>query len=124
SVAALVGPHVAPWTPLAPAGQGLTTLGLGLAVVMWNYSGWDTPSTVLGEARSPERAFRSATFLALPVLTAAYVLPVGAALASGAMPWSQWTTGALPTIARSVGGAWLGHAVAAGAVLSTARLFP
>src|SRR5262249_26574180 len=61
--------------------------------------------------------------LALPVLTAAYVLPMGAALASGAMPWSQWTTGVLPTIARSVGGEWLGHAVAAGAVLSTAGLF-
>ena len=123
TVAALVGPHVSPWTPLAPAGQGLTSLGLGLAVVMWNYSGWDTPSTILGEARTPERAFRSATFLALPVLTAAYVLPMGAALASGAMPWSQWTTGVLPTIARSVGGEWLGHAVAAGAVLSTAGLF-
>jgi len=123
TVAALLGPRVSPWTPLAPAGQGLETLGLGLAVVMWNYSGWDTPSTILGEARSPERAFRSATFLALPVLTAAYVLPVGAALASGALPWSQWTTGVLPTIARSVGGEWLGHTVAAGAVLSTAGLF-
>jgi len=123
TVAALLGPRVAPWTPLAPAGQGLETLGLGLAVVMWNYSGWDTPSTILGETRSPERAFRAATFLALPVLTVAYVLPVGAALASGVLPWGQWTTGVLPTIARSVGGAWLGHAVAAGAVLSTAGLF-
>jgi len=123
TVAALLGPRVSPWTPLVPAGQGLETLGLGLAVVMWNYSGWDTPSTILGEARSPERAFRSAMFLALPVLTAAYILPVGAALASGALPWSQWTTGVLPSIARSVGGEWLGHAVAAGAVLSTAGLF-
>ena len=123
TVAALLGPRVSPWTPLAPAGQGWQTVGLGLAVVMWNYSGWDTPSTILGEARSPERAFRAATFLALPVLTAAYVLPVGAALASGAVPWSQWTTGVLPTIAGSIGGDWLGHAVAAGAVLSTAGLF-
>jgi amino acid transporter len=123
TVAVLLGPRVSPWTPLAPAGQGWQTVGLGLAVVMWNYSGWDTPSTILGEARSPERAFRSATFVALPVLTAAYVLPVGAALASGALPWSQWTTGVLPAIAQSIGGEWLGHAVAAGAVLSTAGLF-
>ena len=123
TVVALLGPRVSPWTPLAPTGHGLTTLGLGLAVVMWNYSGFDTPSTILGETRSPERAFRSATFLALVVLTAAYVLPVGAALASGALEWSQWTTGALPSIARSVGGEWLGDAVAAGAVLSTAGLF-
>jgi amino acid transporter len=123
TVIALFGSRTAPWTPLAPAGQGLETLGLGLAVLMWNYSGWDTPSTILGETRAPERAFRSAMFLALPVLTAAYLLPVGAALASGALPWSQWTAGVLPTIARSVGGEWLGHAVAAGAVLSTAGLF-
>jgi len=123
TVAALLGPRVSPWTPLAPAGQGWQTVGLGRAVVMWNYAGWDTPSTILGEARSPERAFRAATFLALPVLTAAYVLPLGAALASGAVPWSEWTTGVLPVIARSIGGDWLGHAVAAGAVLSTAGLF-
>ena len=123
TVVALFGPRVSPWTPLAPTEQGLGTVGLGLAVVMWNYSGFDTPSTILGDARSPERAFRSATFLALVVLTAAYVIPIGAALASGALEWSQWTTGALPSIARSVGGEWLGHAVGAGAVLSTAGLF-
>src|SRR5207245_6830619 len=123
TVFALLGSLTTPWVPLSPSGQGLEALGLGLAVLMWNYSGWDTPSTVLGEARSPERAFRSAMVLALPVLTAAYILPVGAALASGALPWSEWTTGVLPTIARSVGGDWLGHAVAAGAVLSTAGLF-
>src|SRR5207245_1351000 len=73
--------------------------------------------------RAPGRACRSAMFLTLPILIAAYLLPVGAALASGALPWSEWTTGVLPTIARSVGGDWLGHAVAAGAVLSTAGLF-
>ena len=112
-----------PWTPLAPEGQGLEALGLGLAVVMWNYSGWDAPSTVLGETRAPERTFRRAAFLALPVLTVSYVLPVGVALASGAAEWSAWTTGMLPVIARTIGGDWLGHAVAAGAVVSTAGLF-
>ncbi|PYM71955.1 MAG: amino acid transporter, partial [Candidatus Rokuibacteriota bacterium] len=96
TVAALMGPRVAPWTPMAPAGQGLEALGLGLAVLMWNYSGWDTPSTILGETRAPERAFPLAMFLVLPVLTAAYLLPIGAALASGALPWNEWTTGTLP----------------------------
>ena len=28
-------------------------IGLGLAVMMWNYSGWDNPTTCLGETRSP-----------------------------------------------------------------------
>jgi len=114
----------APWTPFAAEGAaGLAGAGLGLAVVMWNYSGWDTPSTCLGEAEAPERAFRRALFVALPVIAASYLLPVGVALAAGATDWRAWQTGSLPAIAAAVGGAWLGHAVAAGAVLSTAGLF-
>jgi amino acid transporter len=115
--------RVAPWTPLAPEGQELATLGLGLAVVMWNYSGWDMPTTVLGETQAPERTFRRAVYLALPVLAASYILPVGVALATGAVEWSAWTTGMLPVLARRIGGDWLANAVTAGAVLSTAGLF-
>jgi amino acid transporter len=115
---------VAPWSPFATESTGgVAAIGLGLAVVMWNYSGWDTPSTVLGETRAPEHAFRRALFLALPVIALAYVLPVGLALATGATDWKTWETGKLPVVATAIGGAWLGHAVAAGAVVSTAGLF-
>ncbi|MGH7310788.1 MAG: APC family permease, partial [Candidatus Rokuibacteriota bacterium] len=120
----LATPGVAPWTPVIAEGQSLSAgLGLGLAVVMWNYSGWDTPSTCLGETRAPEQAFRRALLLALPVIAAAYLLPMAVALSSGGLAWSEWTTGVLPRIAEAMGGPWLGHAVAAGAVLSTAGLF-
>src|SRR2546425_2936140 len=122
-VAGLASPRQWPWAPfLTESGTLGTSLGLGLAVVMWNYSGWDTPSTCLGETRAPERAFRAALFMALPVIAAGYLLPMTAAFASGA-DWTTWTTGELPKIARAVGGAWLGHAVGAGAVVSTAGLF-
>lgn len=115
---------VVPWRPLVAEGQSLTAgLGLGLAVVMWNYSGWDTPSTVLGETRAPEHAFRRALLLSVPLIAASYVLPIGVLLASGAGDWRDWGTGALPDLAMRVGGVWLGHAVAAGAVISTAGLF-
>jgi amino acid transporter len=115
---------VAPWRPLLAEGQSLTAgLGLGLAVVMWNYSGWDTPSTILGETRAPEHAFRRALLLSVPLIAASYVLPIGVALASGTGDWRAWGTGALPDVAARIGGAWLGHAVAAGAVVSTAGLF-
>jgi amino acid transporter len=112
-----------PWVPFAKEDVGFATIGLGLAVAMWNYSGWDTPSTVLGETRAPERAFRRALLVAVPLITAAYVLPVGVALATGTADWRSWTTGALPSVASRVGGPWLGHAMAAGAVISTAGLF-
>jgi amino acid transporter len=115
---------VAPWRPLLADGQSLTAgLGLGLAVVMWNYSGWDTPSTILGETRAPEHAFRRALLVSVPLIALSYLLTVGVALASGTADWRSWDTGALPQIAARLGGSWLGHAVTAGAVLSTAGLF-
>ena len=115
---------VAPWKPFLAEGQSLTTgLGLGLAVVMWNYSGWDTPSTILGETRAPEHAFRRALLVSVPLIAASYALPVAVTLASGTAGWRVWETGALPQIATRLGGGWLGHAVAAGAVVSTAGLF-
>ena len=115
---------VAPWRPFMAEDQTLLGgLGLGLAVMMWNYSGWDTPSTTLGETRAPERAFRTALFVALPVIACANLLPVTVALASGAVTWTTWDTGALPLIAEKIGGRWLGHALAAGAVVSTSGLF-
>jgi amino acid transporter len=116
--------RAAPWVPFLVDGQSLGAgLGLGLAVVMWNYGGWDTPSTTLGETRRPERAFGAATRLALPIVVAGYVLPMTVALAGASSDWRSWSTGSLPRIATAVGGPWLGHAVAFGAVLSAAGLF-
>jgi len=124
TIASLATARAVPWVPFLAEGQSLGTgLGLGLAVVMWNYGGWDTPSTTLGETREPERAFAAAMRLALPVVVAAYVLPMTLALASAGSDWRTWSTGSLPRIAAGVGGPWLGHAVAAGAVLSAAGLF-
>jgi amino acid transporter len=121
---ALAAATQVPWRPfVAPGHTAGAGLGIGLAVVMWNYSGWDTPSTCLGEAKAPERAFRRALFVALPVIAAAYLLPVGAVLATGVTDWSTWQTGSLPTLAREIAGNWLGQAVALGAVVSTAGLF-
>jgi amino acid transporter len=123
-VAGLTTMSQAPWRPFVGPEQSLGAgLGLGLAVVMWNYSGWDTPSTCLGEAKTPEHAFRRALFVSLPVIAASYVLPVGVLLASGATDWTKWTTGALPAVTREAIGPRLGDAVAAGAVLSAAGLF-
>ncbi|HEX2437451.1 MAG TPA: APC family permease [Methylomirabilota bacterium] len=123
-VAALMHATQVPWRPFAAEGRSLGAgIGVGLAVVMWNYSGWDTPSTCLGEARAPEHAFRRALFLALPVIAAAYLLPVGAVLMTGATDWTKWETGTLPVLARAVGGQGLGSAVAIGAVVSAAGLF-
>jgi len=114
--------HV-PWRPLAADGHGIVSgLGLGLAVMMWNYSGWDTPTTCLGETRSPKTSFRRAQWIALPLITLGYVLPVGAALAASG-DWAKWDTGYWPVVAEAVGGQGLGAVVTLGALVASGGLF-
>jgi amino acid transporter len=112
-----------PWRPFAATEGGLlSSLGLGLAVMMWNYSGWDTPTTTLGETREPGPSFRRAVWVALPLITLAYVLPVGVGL-SASGDWAAWDTGHWPVVAMRVGGGWLAHLVTLGAVVAAAGLF-
>jgi len=121
-VAAAKAQHV-PWQPLAAGSQGIVSgLGLGLAVMMWNYSGWDTPTTCLGETRAPETAFRRAQWVALPLIALGYLLPVGAALAATS-DWAKWDTGYWPIVAEAVGGRPLAALVTFGALVASAGLF-
>ena len=106
----------------AEEGSLLAGLGLGLAIMMWNYSGWDAPTTTLGETRDPGPSFRRAVWVALPLITLAYVLPVAASL-SAVDGWEDWDTGHWPVVAEAIGGPWLANLVAVGAVIATAGLF-
>jgi amino acid transporter len=112
-----------PWLPFANERQGaMTGLGLGLAAMMWNYSGWDTPTTCLGETEAPTTAFRRAVWITLPLIVLAYVLPVGAVL-SATGDWAEWKTGYWPIAARAVGGGWLAGLMMLGGLVASAGLF-
>ena len=112
-----------PWRPFAADDGGLLAgLGLGLAVMMWNFSGWDTPTTTLGETRAPGPTFRRAVWVTLPVITLAYFLPVITGLGA-AGHWQAWGTGYWPVLAAQVGGRGLAHVVTVGAVVASAGLF-
>jgi amino acid transporter len=123
SAVAAAQAHRLPWFPFVNEQQGLVTgLGLGLATMMWNYSGWDTPTTCLGETRAPTTAFPRVVQVALPVITLGYVLPVGAAL-SATDNWSAWRTGYFPDLAQMIGGPRLASLMMLGALLASAGLF-
>ena len=112
-----------PWDPvLPPEGSLLGTLGLGISVILWNYSGWDNTSTYAGEVKNPGRNYPLALLATLPLVVLGYLLPVGAALAAGMDP-AAWKTGGLPAIGTAVGGPWLGYALALGGMGSMAGLF-
>lgn len=98
-------------------------LALGVAIVLWNYSGWDNVSTFAAEVKDAPRAYPFALVSALLLIAIAYVLPVLAGIGTTTSPalWSE--SAGWPEIARAVAGNWLAIAVAAMGVISAWSMF-
>jgi amino acid transporter len=111
------------FTPLAPIHvTPQEAFETGLFVIMWNYLGWDSISTISGEVKDARRTFPRALMLTIPLVILSYLLPVVVGI--HAVPdISQWTDGSWPIIARAIGGDTLGYIVAAVGLLAAAGLF-
>src|SRR5579875_2438354 len=98
-------------TGLAQKHQG-HLLALGVATVLWNYSGWDNISTFAAEVKQAGRNYPFALAVAQGLILAAYVLPVVAGIGASTSPaiWSE--SAGWPAIARLMAGNWLAIAVA------------
>jgi amino acid transporter len=107
-VLALAHWHQNPFVPLIPPHQPTFKIfGVGLALGLWLYSGYEQLSTVAEEVVDPQRAYPRALALVVPLSIAAYFLPTLAGLAS-AGNWEKWHTGFFSDAARMIGGPWLG----------------
>ena len=119
----LVGEGANVVEPFTPEGTStLGALGLGLFVVLWNYLGWDGPTTVGGEIEDTRRAYPRAMVYAVPLVIAAYILPVLAGLVATTDP-AVWSTGQFPVVADELAGRWLGTWLAVAGMVSAAGLF-
>jgi amino acid transporter len=68
-----------------PEGTGIkSAFSLGLWVVMWNYMGWELPTSAGDEIVKPKRTYPLAMALVLVAAIATYALPTVAALYGGA----------------------------------------
>jgi amino acid transporter len=94
-----------PWIP--PHQPTFKIFGVGLALGLWLYSGYEQLSTVAEEVENPRRAYPLALAAVVPLSIAAYFLPTLAGLAS-AGNWESWHTGFFSDAARMIGGPWLG----------------
>jgi amino acid transporter len=108
-----------PWIP--PHQPTFKIFGVGLALGLWLYSGYEQLSTVAEEVEDPQRAYPRALAIVVPLSIAVYVLPTFVGLAS-AGHWEQWRTGYFSNVAQMIGGAWLGTWMTLAAMIGFAAL--
>jgi amino acid transporter len=108
-VMAFMNWHHNPFVPLTPPHQPTFKIfGVGLALGLWLYSGYEQLSTVAEEVENPQRAYPRALALVVPLSIAAYFLPTLAGLAS-AGNWEKWHTGFFSVAATMIGGSLFGR---------------
>jgi len=121
-VIALAHWHQNPFKPwLVPHQATFKVFGVGLAIGLWLYSGYEQLSTVAEEVDNPQRSYPRALALVVPLSIAAYFLPAIAGLAS-AGNWEKWHTGFFSDAAKIIGGPWLGTWMALAAMIGNVAL--
>ncbi|ABF42115.1 amino acid/polyamine/organocation transporter, APC superfamily [Candidatus Koribacter versatilis Ellin345] len=111
-----------PFLPLIPPGATPKQVaGVGLALGLWLYSGFEQLSTVAEEVEDPQRTFPRALAWAVPMAMATYFLPTLFSLAAVG-DWHAWKDGYFSTAAFAIGGHWLGFAVNLAALITAVSL--
>ena len=107
----LVPPHVPPFQ----------VFGVGLALGLWLYSGYEQCSSVAEEIENPQWSYPRALAIVVPLSVATYFLPALFSLAALGN-WQEWNTAYLSTAAKLIGGGWLGFLMTAAAMLGNVSL--
>jgi len=110
--------HFNPFHPLMPIGRPWReAYGVGLALALWSYSGYEQLSTLIEEVEKPKRNFPLALAIVIPLTIVTYVCALSAGLAALGN-WQEWQTGYMVTAARLIGGASLGTAMFAASAIA------
>ena len=111
-----------PFVPLVPPHQPpFSVFGVGLALGLWLYSGYEQLSTVAEEVENPQRTYPRALALMVPMSVATYFLPTIACLAALG-DWQNWHTRHFSDAAQLVGGPWLGTWMTIAAIATNVSL--
>ena len=114
--------HYNPFLPLVPPDKPFRDVfGVGLALGLWLYSGYEQLSTVAEEVDDPQRTYPRALALVVPLSIATYFLPTFAGLAALGN-WADWHDGYFSTAARLIGGPWLGSLMTISAMICNVAL--
>jgi len=111
-----------PFSPLIPTHvPPFQVFGVGLALGLWLYSGYEQISSVAEEVENPQKNYPRALAMVVPFSIATYVLPTMLALAALGN-WEKWHTGFFSDAAQLIGGPWLGFAMTVAAMITSLSL--
>jgi amino acid transporter len=125
--------HNNPLLPFIPPHKPVfQVFGVGFALGLWLYAGYEQISSVAEEVENPQRSYPRALAWVVPLSMATYILPTVCVLASVGR-WERWHDGFFSEAAAIIGGPWLGAAMTLAAaftalsilnstVLSTTRM--
>ena len=114
--------HHNPFSPLLPPHvPPFQVFGVGLALGLWLYSGYEQVSSVAEEVENPQRSYPIALAVVIPLSIATYFLPTMFSLAALG-DWEEWHTGYFSDAARLIGGPWLGFAMTIAAMITNLSL--
>jgi amino acid transporter len=121
-----------PFSPVIVPGESvLTSLNLGLAIMMWMYSGWESMSTLAGEIENPQRVIPRALMIGTPLVIATYFVTVFAAIRVADMGdpsgWQNMYTGGggldFVQLAQNLSGTVFAYFMLMAAILSNIGLY-
>jgi amino acid transporter len=114
--------HHNPFVPLIPPHvPPFQVFGVGLALGLWLYSGYEQLSSVAEEVENPQRSYPLALAVVVPLSIATYFLPALLSLAALGN-WQDWGTAYLSTAAKLIGGSWLAFLMTVAAMLGSVSL--
>jgi amino acid transporter len=99
--------HLNPFRPLVPPNRPLfEVFGVGFAVGLWLYAGYEQLSSVAEEVENPQRSYPRALAWVVPLSMATYLIPTASSLAA-LDGWQHWHDGYFSEAAALIGGPWL-----------------
>jgi amino acid transporter len=96
-----------PWVPFIPPHKPVfQVFGVGFALGLWLYAGYEQLSSVAEEVEHPQRNYPRALAWVVPLSMLTYLLPTVCSLAAVG-DWQNWHDGYFAEAARVIGGWWL-----------------
>lgn len=109
--------HHNPFVPIIPPHKPVfQVFGVGFALGLWLYAGYEQVSSVAEEVENPQRNYPLALAWVVPLSMLTYLLPTVCSLAALGN-WQEWTTGYFAQAAQLIGGPILGFIITAAAAV-------